>query len=143
MTADCLPVLLCTKDGSQVAAVHAGWRGLADGIIEKTVALFDSKVSDLLAWCGPCIGPNAFEVGLEVQQSLGGPSSAYTPHADNTKVYAHLHRLAEHRLNEVGLSDCYFSERCTYSEPDQFFSYRRDGVTGRMASLIWLDQTVT
>ncbi len=143
MTADCLPVLLCSKDGGQVAAVHAGWRGMADGIIENAIHLFNSSASDILAWCGPCIGPSAFEVGLEVQQSLGGPVSAYLPHSDTNKVYVDLQQLAKHRLNELGVFNCYFSERCTYSEPEQFFSYRRDGVTGRMASFVWIDSINT
>ena len=136
MTADCLPILLTDRSGDQVAAVHAGWRSMAGEIIEKVVELFTTAPENILAWCGPCIGPSQFEVGLEVRDALGGPSTAYLPHADRSKVYANLHCLAADRLEAIGVKSIYFSDHCTYLEPELFFSYRRDGQTGRMASLI-------
>ena len=139
MTADCLPVLLTNQAGTQVAAVHAGWRGLAEGIIEIAIAEFACPASDILAWLGPCIGLDAFEVGLEVSQQLGGPVTAYKPHLDPNKIYADVRVLARHRLTQLGVDQVYQSNHCTYSEPQRFFSYRRDGQTGRMASLIWIE----
>ncbi|MBX2849404.1 MAG: peptidoglycan editing factor PgeF [Acidiferrobacterales bacterium] len=138
MTADCLPLLLTDNEGTQVAAVHAGWRGLAEGIIEQSVASFSLPNNRLLAWTGPCIGEGAFEVGLEVKQRLGGPQTAYRSHSDPQKVYANLSLLAEHRLRALGVERIYHSEMCTHDDSARFFSYRRDGQTGRMASLIWL-----
>ena len=136
MTADCLPLLLCDKSGEQIAAVHAGWRGMANGILEKAVAEFATEPRNLIAWCGPCISPEHFEVGREVQDQLGGPAAAYRAHTDQDKVYADLAMLAASRLAKVGVQDCYFSNCCTYSDSELFYSYRRDGQTGRMASLI-------
>lgn len=137
MTADCLPVLLSDKSGQQVAAVHAGWRGMASGIIEIAVARFATDPSNIIAWCGPCIGSEKFEVGLEVQDQLGGPAAAYLAHPDPNKTYADLALLAASRLASVGVKDCYFANYCTYSDSMLFYSYRRDGQTGRMASLIY------
>ena len=136
MTADCLPLLLCDKSGEQIAAVHAEWRGMANGILEKAVAKFSTEARNLIAWCGPCIGSEHFEVGREVQDQLSGPAAAYREHADQDKVYADLAMLAASRLSNVGVQDCYFSNCCTYSNSELFYSYRRDGQTGRMASLI-------
>ena len=136
MTADCLPLLLCDKSGEHIGAVHAGWRGMANGILEKAVAEFATEPRNLIAWCGPCIGPEHFEVGREVQDQLGGTSAAYRVHSDQDKVYADLAMLAASRLAKVGVQDCYFSNSCTYSDSELFYSYRRDGQTGRMASLI-------
>ncbi len=139
MTADCLPVLLTNTSGSQVAAVHAGWRGLADGIIEATVQRFDCGASDILAWMGPCIGPNAFEIGLEVATELGGPEAAYRASVDDeNKLFANLPLLAEDRLRKLGVKSISHANECTHSQPQRFYSYRRDGQTGRMATLIWL-----
>ncbi len=138
MTADCLPLLLSNSDGTQVAAVHAGWRGLADGIIENAVRCFAQQDS-LMAWLGPCIGPQAFEVGKEVRTQLGGPAHCYISHDDPKKVYADLSGLAKTRLSELGVQQIYQSELCTFADQERFFSYRRDGQTGRMASLIWIE----
>ncbi|MGF1727884.1 peptidoglycan editing factor PgeF [Photobacterium nomapromontoriensis] len=142
MTADCLPVILCDRAGTQVAAVHAGWRGLANGIIEAALALFSVPASDILAWLGPAIGPSAFEVGSDVRDQF----IAYQPEAQRAfqaygdKWLADLYRLATQRLNASGVDQVFGGEYCTYNEPERFFSYRRDGVTGRQATLIWLTE---
>lgn len=140
MTADCLPLLLTDRAGSFVAAVHAGWRGMADGIIERALAAIACNTSHVLAWAGPCIGAAHFEVGLEVKEQLGGPSSAYSPHPNSAKVYADLVALAKQRLLDKGVKEFYSANLCTYSDPQRFFSYRRDGMTGRMATLIWAEE---
>lgn len=141
LTADCLPLLICDRAGSRVAAVHAGWRGLAAGIIEKTLARFDCPGSELLVWLGPAIGPDAFEVGKEVRSLFTGldpaAAKAFRP-SPSGRWLADLYALARIRLAPwrpafVGGGDC-----CTYTDSRRFFSYRRDGRTGRMASLIWI-----
>jgi YfiH family protein len=141
MTADCLPVLLCSRDGLRVAAVHAGWKGLAAGVIESAVAALGT--ADLLAWLGPAIGPAAFEVGDEVRAAFLARTPAFAPgfrERENGRWRADLYRLARVDLNRLGVSDIYGGGRCTHDEPADFFSYRRDGVTGRMATLIWRDR---
>jgi len=139
LTADCMPVLMTNRRGTKVAAVHAGWRGLAAGIVEKGVDIFDEEADQILVWAGPCIGPRAFEVGTEVQRQLGGPEEAYTPASSAGKVFANLALIAKQRLKAVGVSEFYSSNLCTYSDPHRYFSYRRDGQCGRMASLIWIE----
>ena len=141
MTADCLPVLLCDKAGTQVAAVHAGWRGLVDGIIEQALALFDAPSGEILAWLGPAIGPQQFEVGEEVRQQfmavLPEAECAFTAHGE--KWLADIYQLAHQRLCHSGITHIYGGEHCTVTESETFFSYRRDGITGRQASLIWIE----
>nr|WP_232470538.1 peptidoglycan editing factor PgeF [Methylococcus sp. BF19-07] len=141
MTADCLPVLLCTRDGAGVAAVHAGWRGLAGGVIEQAVAALGA--SDLLAWLGPAIGPEAFEVGDEVRAAFlaqdAESDAAFRP-GDNGRWLADIYRLARLRLRRLGIRDVHGGGWCTYGDESRFFSYRRDGVTGRMATLVWRDR---
>ncbi len=151
MTADCLPVLFCNKSGTQVAAAHAGWRGLADGILEKTLQTFDDDPADILAWFGPAIGPSAFEVGDEVRQLfcdhlsqaqsafMPSPNSFFNPPFNQDKWLADIYKLARQRLECLGLTAIYGGEFCTYTDNQRFFSYRRDGLTGRMASCIWLE----
>ena len=143
MTADCLPLLLCDRAGTVVAAVHAGWRGLHGGVVEAGVAAMKVAPSEILAWLGPAIGPQAFEVGDEVRAAFMAVDSqaeaAFRPAATPAKWLADLYLLARQRLAVLGVSGIYGGDRCTFSEPDCFFSYRRDGATGRMASLIWLD----
>lgn len=142
MSADCLPVLFCDKAGTVVAAAHAGWRGLAAGVLEATLAAMAVDPAQVLVWLGPAIGPRHFEVGGEVQRAF----IASTPHAESAfipsgvpdKWLADLYQLARIRLQAAGVADCYGGSYCTYSEPEQFFSYRREQKTGRMASLIWL-----
>lgn len=140
MTADCLPVLFCNKAGTEVAAAHAGWRGLCEGVLEATVARFSDRPENILAWLGPAIGPQAFEVGPEVREAFvvrdAQAVSAFRAAGD--KFYADIYQLARQRLANIGIESVYGGERCTLSEKDDFFSYRRDKTTGRMASFIWL-----
>jgi len=141
LTADCLPLLLCDRYGKVVGAVHAGWRGILGGVIESAIAAFDCAPADILAWLGPAIGPRAFEVGEEVRARFveqdAGAACAFTPKQDN-RWLADIYQLARQRLHGCGIESVWGGDRCTYSEPAQFYSYRRDGITGRMASLIWL-----
>lgn len=139
MTADCLPVLLTNVQGTQVAAVHAGWRGLADGIVENAVKRFDGEV---IAWLGPAIGPSAFEVGKDVLEAfVAFDSNAHDAFLakEQGKWYANMVLLATQRLNAVGVKHVYGGQYCTYSDRERFYSYRRDGVTGRLASFIWIE----
>ncbi|MCG6967062.1 MAG: peptidoglycan editing factor PgeF [Chromatiaceae bacterium] len=141
MTADCLPVLLCNLGGTRVAAAHAGWRGLLGGVLEQTLAAFGEGADQLLAWLGPAIGPQAFEVGDEVRAAFVAEDPASAPHfAEHGPGHwlADLYGLARLRLVRSGIGAVSGGDFCTYSEPRRFFSYRRDGVTGRIASLIWL-----
>jgi YfiH family protein len=148
MTADCLPVLLCDEAGSVVGAAHAGWRGLLDGVIEATVKAMAVPGEQLMAWLGPAIGPLAFEVGSDVRDLFLSrdpqTEAAFTPLANDRsplapKYLADLYGLARQRLATLGISRIFGGEFCTCTERERFFSYRRDGTTGRMASLIWLD----
>ncbi|MDO9204294.1 MAG: peptidoglycan editing factor PgeF [Methylotenera sp.] len=144
MTADCLPVLLCDKAGTVVAAVHAGWRGLCDGAIEAAVNKLPVEKSEILAWLGPAIGPNAFEVGDDVREQFiehdNQAASAFKKHGD--KWLCNMYLIAQQRLSKVGVTQIYGGSSnedfCTYTDEARFFSFRRDNVTGRMASLIWL-----
>lgn len=140
MTADCLPLLLCDAAASVVGAVHAGWRGLADGVIEATVRAMGVAPGAIMAWLGPAIGPQAFEVGEEVRAAFlrhdPAADAAFTPRAD--KYLANLYLLARQRLFALGVQHVYGGDFCTHSDPQRFYSYRRDGRTGRMASMIWL-----
>lgn len=142
MTADCLPVLLCDREGTVVAAVHAGWRGLCAGVIERSVAAMAVPGSELLAWLGPAIGPSAFEVGGEVRAAFLAAderaAAAFTPGAAG-KWFADIYRLARLRLARAGVSAVFGGGLCTVSDAERFFSYRRNGVTGRMGSFIWLE----
>jgi YfiH family protein len=145
LTADCLPLLLCDEDATIVAAVHAGWRGLCSGVIEQTLRAMDRPPEALLAYLGPAIGPAAYEVGAEVRAAFvaadvgGDPQSeaAFAPGKPG-KFYADLYALARARLARSGVARVYGGGYCTYTERERFYSYRRDGATGRMASLIWI-----
>lgn len=140
LTADCLPVLLCSRDGKHVAAVHAGWRGLLNGVIEGTIEAMASE-SALIAWLGPAIGPQAFEVGEEVRQAFLAVDEAAKKafvRSPAGRWLADIYALARLRLQRADVSEVYGGDHCTYSESERFFSYRRDGRTGRMASLIWI-----
>jgi hypothetical protein len=143
MTADCLPVLFCDKAGTRVAAAHAGWRGLQAGVLEQTLAKLDCPPTDVLAWLGPAIGPRAFEVGAEVREAFmqhdSAAQAAFQPSANAGKWLADIYLLARQRLATAGVSDVSGGDLCTYTDAQRFFSYRRDGQTGRMACLIWMD----
>jgi hypothetical protein len=140
LTADCLPVLFCDRQGTRVAAAHAGWRGLAAGVLEASVAAMQCKAENILAWLGPAIGPRAFEVGDEVREvflrDLPEAEAAFVP-AQPGKWLADIYRLARLRLARAGVLDVYGGGLCTYTDQELFYSYRRDGTTGRMASLVW------
>ncbi|MDD5366826.1 MAG: peptidoglycan editing factor PgeF [Gallionellaceae bacterium] len=149
MTADCLPALFCDRAGTVVAAAHAGWRGLAAGVLEATVARMAVAPGDLLVWLGAAIGPNAFEVGDEVREAFVSrhplAAVAFRPALPGTldgaprKWLADIYALARIRLAAIGVGEVYGGGLCTWTDAERFFSYRRDGATGRMASLIWLE----
>ncbi len=143
LTADCLPVFLCDRAATRVAVVHAGWRGLVAGVVEQGLAAMEMPGGDqVLAWLGPAIGPQAFEVGDEVRQAFVSrqPEAAMAFRKNtNGRYYADIYTLARLRLAAAGVTQVYGGEYCTYTESQRFFSYRRDGQTGRMAALIWLD----
>lgn len=144
LTADCLPVLFCSRDGRQVGAAHAGWRGLCGGVLESTLNTFDCAPGQIMAWLGPAIGPQAFEVGGEVRQQFlaanADADAGFAPSPEHSERYlADLYGLARQRLARAGVTDIYGGSFCTYADEARFYSYRRDGVTGRMASFIWLD----
>jgi YfiH family protein len=141
LVADCLPVFLASRDGRRVGLAHAGWRGLAAGIVEATVRKLDCDPRDLVAWLGASIGPTAFEVGDDVRNAFvavdtGSAAHFRTGHAD--RYFADLPALARRRLRAAGVTDVHGSGHCTVSEPARFYSHRRDGRTGRMAALLWL-----
>lgn len=143
MTADCLPVIFSNTSGSKVAAAHAGWRGLCDGVLEATVRTLNCPAKELMAWMGPAIGPAAFQVGAEVVEAFSAHDEkaencfiADPQHAD--KWLGDLYQLARQRLSSLGIEAVYGGGECTFSNPDRFFSYRRDGQTGRMATGIWI-----
>jgi len=142
MTADCLPVLMTNRAGTEVAAVHAGWRGLAAGIIEKAVQCFQCPAEDMLVWLGPAIGPGAFEVGDDVRQAFMQTDpmtdSAFIA-SGHDKYLADIYALAKRRLQAMGVNAVYGGDHCTVTEVEHFYSYRRDHETGRMASLIWIE----
>ncbi len=140
LTADCLPVLFASRDGREIGVAHAGWRGLGAGVLEATLARFTAPPAEIIAWLGPAIAPTAFEVGDEVRAAF------VARHADAAEAFAptrpgrwlaDLYRLARQRLAARGVGEVYGGHRCTFSDAASFYSYRRDGVTGRMATLIW------
>ncbi len=142
MTADCLPVLLCDRAGTVVGAAHAGWRGLQGGVIEAAVRAMNVPAGELMAWLGPAIGPAAFEVGDEVRAAFvaddPAAACAFRPAGPAGKWLADLYLLARQRLAALGVTAVHGGDSCTFTEAERFFSYRRDGRTGRMASLVWL-----
>ena len=142
MTADCLPVLLCDERGSVVGAAHAGWRGLCDGVIEQTVRAMNVPSETVMAWLGPAIGPQAFEVGEEVRAAFvarqAEAATAFAPGVAG-KWLADIYQLARLRLHLLGITRIYGGDLCTYTDHEKFFSYRRDGATGRMGTFIWMN----
>lgn len=142
LTADCLPVLLAARDASAIGIAHAGWRGLAAGVIEATVAQMRAAPSEVVAWLGPAIGPDAFEVGEEVRRAFvdGDPGAATAFSSGRPgKWQADLYALARRRLAAAGVAEVRGGGYCTFTDRERFFSFRRDGRTGRMASLLWLE----
>jgi YfiH family protein len=150
LSADCLPLLICDQAGTIVAAAHAGWRGLSSGVIEQTLRRMHRPPELLLAYLGPAIGPAAYEVGPEVREAFAAADraagqgcdpetgAAFAPSGPG-KFHADLYALARHRLARSGVTRVYGGGGCTYTERERFFSYRRDGATGRMASLVWME----
>jgi YfiH family protein len=142
LTADCLPVFLCDRAGSEIALLHAGWRGLAAGVIEAGVHAMQARATDLMAWFGPAIGPQAYTVGDDVRAAFvsADARAARAFRATGPSQWlADLYALARQRLNALGVRAVYGGQSCTWQESDRFFSYRRDGQCGRMASLLWLE----
>lgn len=142
LVADCLPVLLCDREGRRVAAAHGGWRGLAADVLGATVAALGTEPSDLLAWLGPAIGPDAFEVGPEVREAFmrRWPETEDAFRAGRgDRLMCDIYAIARIRLRQLGVAEISGGGFCTLSDPDRFYSFRRDGLTGRQAALIWLD----
>ncbi|MBA2650569.1 MAG: peptidoglycan editing factor PgeF [Legionella sp.] len=144
LTADCLPITLCAVVGDEIAAIHAGWRGLIDGIVENTLSKMHNHREHIIAWIGPSICENCYEVGEEVLDSFVGKYSkaqaAFKPH--NNKWLANLPKIAEFILKSNGIQAVYQSELCTFEEKNGLFSYRRQKQTGRIATLIWINKTL-
>lgn len=142
LTADCLPVVMTDSAARRVAVAHAGWRGLASGVIENTVRVLRQPEMDLHAWLGPCIGPEVYEVGLDVYEKFvqadPGSERHFQQGRRNNRWLADLPGLARRRLEKSGVRSVAGGEWCTYSDPERFYSYRRDGMTGRMATLAWI-----
>lgn len=142
MTADCLPVFFTDVDGSRVAVAHAGWRGLCDGVLEATLSTFADPAA-VMAWLGPAIGPDAFEVGEEVRaaflQQDAGAAAHFRPSPNAGRWLADIYGLARRRLARAGIGSVHGGGLCTVADRERFYSYRRDGQTGRMASVIWID----
>ncbi len=141
LTADCLPIFICDRKGTQVALLHAGWRGLAGRIIDSGLRAMNMPPEELFVWLGPAIGPDSYEVGDDVRGAFldddPGTAGAFRP-AGSGRWYADMYALARRQLWLRGVCAVYGGDRCTLRERDRFYSYRRDGKTGRMASLIWL-----
>jgi hypothetical protein len=142
LTADCLPILISDKAGTTVAAIHAGWRGLASGIIDVALCTLGLPYDSLLVWLGPAIGPTQFEVGDDVKAIFANKAyntdPAFKPKTAN-KWLLDIYQIARYNLSHYGVEHIYGGGECTFTQSEKYFSYRRDGITGRMASLIWLD----
>lgn len=142
LTADCLPVVLASREGDEIGAAHAGWRGLAAGMLEKTVAAMHSPASRMVAWLGPAAGPAAYEVGEEVRDAfMSRDLRAATAFVSTREGHWHmnLYALACQRLTDVGVTQVYGGGLCTISDPQRFYSHRRDARTGRMATVVWME----
>ena len=142
LTADCLPLLFCNQQATTVAAAHAGWRGLADGVIESTVDAMQQNNQDIMVWLGPAIGPECFEVGQDVFGAFvskdKNADKAFT-RIDNEHYLADIYYLARLVLTRLGIKQIYGGGLCTFSDEERFYSFRRNPVTGRMASMIWIE----
>lgn len=141
MTADCLPILLASKQGDEIAAIHGGWRPLSTNIIANTVNKMQTAPSEIIAWLGPCIGKEAFEVGSEVKRAFVEKGGVFTQafcKQANGKYLANLHEIARLQLTALGIQKISSLSECTYSQPEKYYSYRKNAITGRMASVITL-----
>ena len=138
LTADCLPLFLCNDAGTKVGVIHAGWQGLANGIVEQGVLAMGEAGDQLHAWAGPTISNKHFEIGNQVREQLGGSSLAYRDSANTGKCFADLYQLVRERLQAVGVKKYTHSQHCTFADSKQFFSHRRGRTTGRMASIIYI-----
>lgn len=140
LTADCLPITLCNQNGDEVAAIHAGWRGLANGIIQSTLSDMESPANELMAWIGPAICEGCYETGAEVETQFieKYPFLRNVFRHDDERIYANLPLIAELILRELNISSIFQSKVCTFEAPDQYYSYRKSAQTGRMATLIWI-----
>jgi YfiH family protein len=140
LTADCLPVMFCNRRGSKVGVAHAGWRGMAAGVLEAAISAMDEEPAGLMAWLGPAIGAKVYEVGVEVKAAFTSAvqetEQAFSPCGDRWLLDLNL--AARIRLGKIGIAQVYGGRHCTFSDEQKFFSYRRESQTGRMASLIWL-----
>jgi polyphenol oxidase len=144
LTADCLPLFVCDADAERVGLFHVGWKGLAAGMVERALSIFADQ-RDIHCWLGPCIGPGAFEIGPEVRDALAAPGNdtCFRPSTNPGRWMADLYELVAHRLGCGGVDRVdWDAAACTWSDEQRFFSYRRAGQCGRMASLIWIDDTV-
>ncbi len=137
LTADCLPVLFCNRSGTRVAAAHAGWRGLAQGVLQATVRQLEEEPGEIMAWLGPAIGPKAYPVGEDVRQAFPEEQGIHF-RKDGDRWLLDLYGVARLMLSQVGVTSVYGGHFCTHSNSKRFYSYRRDGVTGRMATVICL-----
>jgi YfiH family protein len=139
LTADCLPVVFCDRAASRVGVAHAGWRGLAGGVLQATVSALECDPGELMAWLGPAIGPSEYEVGADVAAAFPDEfARGFTPRGDRWLL--DLYAVARLKLAAAGVKAVFGGGLCTFSEPERFFSFRRDGVTGRMATLVWLEE---
>ncbi len=141
LTADCLPLLLCSQNGAEIAAIHAGWRGLAQGIIQNTIRQMQTSAGQLMVWMGPAIGPDAYEVDQPVYERFVDQNPALASCFASARAghwQMDIYAIARQILKQQGVTQIYGGEHCTYTEKELFFSHRRDGTTGRMASLIWI-----
>jgi YfiH family protein len=136
MTADCLPILLCSIDGQEVAAIHGGWKSLLAGVIENTVAKMQSPVEQIMVWLGPAISIKAFELNEDIKKQFIEKLNLHK-NAFNNLNYCDLYQIAKNELQTIGITKIYGGDYCTYTQSDLFFSYRRDNITGRMATIIW------
>ena len=141
--ADCMPVLFATRDGSAVGAAHAGWRGLSGGVLENTVAALGTAPSKIVAWMGPCIGPNAFEVGEDVRDAFikqdARAAAHFSPRSTPGKFLCDMYSIARLRLTAMGVDEVTGGDYCTFHQRELFFSHRRNPLTGRMAAFVWID----
>ena len=138
LTADCLPVVFCDRAGSRVAVAHAGWRGLAAGVLQSTLDALECDPHELIAWLGPAIGPTVYEVGADVAAAFPNEfDRGFTPHGERWLL--DLYTVARLKLAAAGVTSVHGGGLCTFSDPDRFYSFRRDGQSGRMATVVWID----